>query len=658
MYDEFDDKENESLNTGFGPANGSDPSGNPAYQPKGMPDSNHTYRPENREGFGNVYRGENQSDTETAYRQESQADSENANRGESQTDTNVYGQAPQADSGSVYPQEPQAESENVYRQEPLADSGNVYRQESQAEPDHISDQAEQPHEDRYGHQGVVQHSQEGQDQSGFYHYSYNRDQGSGPNPNSYQQTAVPGPEKPRKLHGDKKKGQLWKKFAVCAGLALVFGVVGSAAFQVTGYIGNKLAPQETQAKIETAGTVSGADTPSADKSGSESGVKTVAAVDISQVAENAMPSIVAITNKGVQEVQGLFFGQSYTQETESAGSGVIISQNDSELLIATNNHVVDAAEELSVCFTVTTSNPEDAVVKAQVKGTDPDHDLAVVAVSLSDIPDDVKAKIKVLPIGDSESLKVGQQVVAIGNALGYGQSVTVGYISALDREVTVDNMTNSLIQTDAAINFGNSGGALLNTSGELIGINSVKAASTGVEGMGYAIPMKTAEPILSDLMNRTTRSKVDENKKGYMGLTPVDVSEEARQVYNMPAGAFVYEVSEESAAQEAGIKKGDIIVKIDGISISSKQELFNRMDYYKAGETIDVVLSAAENGEYKERTVSVTLGKRPADSSSETSESQQSQDQEANPQEGQNGQGFGWDQENPYGSNGMDDFFP
>ena len=237
-------------------------------------------------------------------------------------------------------------------------------------------------------------------------------------------------------------------------------------------------------------------------------------------------------------------------------------------------------------------------------------------------------------MGTSNNLAMGQQVIAIGNALGYGQSLTVGYVSALDREVTVENadgtgtITNNMIQTDAAINGGNSGGALLNTAGELVGINSVKAVAEGVEGMGYAIPIDTAKPILDELMNRETRTVVDSSEMGYMGVTPRDVSEEAREVYNMPAGAFIYEVQEGSAAEAAGIKKGDIITKFDGRTISSSDDLFDTMNYYKAGETVDVIVSTAEGGDYVERTVSVTLGERPADNTStQQSESDgQSQD--------------------------------
>lgn len=527
--------------------------------------------------------------------------------------------------------------------------GDMASESQEAEPLHMAEVAEEATAVPVAEETPdTTNPNQNQQQSGFYHYSYDRSDRNQSGRTDYQEYRQTGsfydqPELP------KKEGRLFSKFVMCAGLAVVFGVVASAAFQITDYVGGKITPTETEARIEKA-EITAAETEISLQAETNSGVTPASTgSDVSQVAENTMPSIVAITNKGVEEVQSLFYGQSYKQETESAGSGVIIAQSDTELLIATNNHVVDGAEELTICFTVEADDPESIVVEAQVKGTDPDHDLAVVAVDLADIADDVKSKIKVVQIGDSENLKVGQQVVAIGNALGYGQSVTVGYISALDREVTVDNVTNNLIQTDAAINFGNSGGALLNSSGQLIGINSVKAAASGVEGMGYAIPMKTAEPILNDLMNQTTRSKVDETEKGYMGITPVDVSEEARQVYDMPAGAFVYQVSEGSAAAEAGIVKGDIIVKIDGVSVSSQSELLSRMNYYKVGETVEVVVATAEGGEYKERTVSITLGERPADADT----------QETQAEEGQqpNGGEYGEDGEMmPYGDGFQDGY--
>lgn len=532
-------------------------------------------------------------------------------------------------------------AEEDFAEEDLADEAVQVQQEESADYDETDDFIQE--EPEVSHAGVVQRQTE--ENSGFYHYTYNHGQ------KDFEQ--MPPQENGYKNAGAKKeKGArpLWKSFAVCASMALVFGVVASAAFQATSYVGNRITPKETEMTVGTADTVPQTEAQKDLKTASTDSMPS-AATDITQVAKNAMPSIVAITNKGVEEVQSMFFGRTYQQETESAGSGVIISQNDTELLIATNNHVVEGAQELSVCFTVDVEEPEDAVVQAVTKGTDPDHDLAVVAVKLADIPDAIKSQIKVIQVGDSDSLEMGQQVVAIGNALGYGQSLTVGYVSALDREVTVDNVTNNMIQTDAAINFGNSGGALLNTAGELIGINSVKAASEGVEGMGYAIPMKTAQPILDELMNRVTRTEVDASEMGYLGVVPRDVSDEAKEVYNMPAGAFIYEVSEGSPAEAAGIKKGDIITKLDGQSISSRDDLFDRMNYYKAGETIDVVVATAEGGEYVERTVSVTLGERPADETTTTQENEVEGQQEQQPQQGYGDNYGGYDDgymENPF----------
>ena len=333
--------------------------------------------------------------------------------------------------------------------------------------------------------------------------------------------------------------------------------------------------------------------------------------DISAVAENVMPAIVAITNVGVETIN--YFGAEYQMDSESTGSGIIVGKNDTELLIATNQHVVDGAEELTVCFSVDAQDDEN-LVPAQVKGTDSAWDIAVIAVKLSDISEDVASKIKIARMGDSDAVQVGEYAVAIGNALGYGQSVTFGIISALDREISVSTntgvVTNHMLQTDAAINFGNSGGALLNLKGELIGINSAKAAETGVEGMGYAIPINTAQPIIEDLMDQATREKVSADQAGALGVVPVDVSEEARQIYNIPIGAFVYELTENSAAEKAGIREGDIIVKLDKTGISSKSELLDRMQYYEAGETVAVTVKRAGSDGYEEKVIDVELGRK------------------------------------------------
>ena len=296
-------------------------------------------------------------------------------------------------------------------------------------------------------------------------------------------------------------------------------------------------------------------------------------------------------------------------------------------MIATNNHVVEGATTLSVCFigndvvnaeTETENadngdlNVEDAV-SAQIKGTDADNDLAVVAVKKADIPEDTLSQIKIAQIGSSDDLVVGQQVVAIGNALGYGQSVTSGWVSALNRTITTDDGTSSdgLLQTDAAINPGNSGGALLNMKGELIGINSAKYADSSVEGMGYAIPISKAQPILEDLMSRETREKVNDSEKGYLGVVLSNLTTEAIQMYNMPAGAFVRGVEQDSPAQQGGICKGDIIVKFDGQKVSDGDDLLDKLQYYQAGETVEAVVARADGGEYTESTLEITLGERP-----------------------------------------------
>ena len=326
----------------------------------------------------------------------------------------------------------------------------------------------------------------------------------------------------------------------------------------------------------------------------------------------------------VQEIPS-FFGYGTRQyQSAGSGSGIIVGENDSELLIATNNHVVSGATTLTVCFAdgdVVGAEEEtqamasgdssgndvdvDNAVSAKIKGTDEENDLAVIAVEKSDIPEATMSKIKIAQLGSSDDLVVGEQVVAIGNALGYGQSVTSGWVSALNRSIsTEEGETSGLIQTDAAINPGNSGGALLNMKGEVIGINAAKYADSQVEGMGYAIPISKAEPILEELMNRQTRDKVEDSSKvGYLGIKAADLTTEAIQMYNMPAGAFLTQVTEGGAADNAGIKKGDIIVKLDGQKVSGKDDLVSKLQYYESGETIEVVIARAESGEYKEQTV-------------------------------------------------------
>lgn len=340
----------------------------------------------------------------------------------------------------------------------------------------------------------------------------------------------------------------------------------------------------------------------------QTGSETKAVVtDVTDVVDTVMPSVVSIF--GTYAVTENFWGYAVKQEETGSGSGIIVGENEEELLLVTNNHVVADSTSLSVQFI------DESTYDAVVKGTDADADLAVIAIKLSDLSTATKSAIRIATLGDSDTLKVGEPAIAIGNALGYGQSVTTGVISALNRDYSVDEdgNTQALIQTDAAINPGNSGGALLDVNGEVIGINSNKIAGTKVEGMGYAIPISKAEPILEELMNRETRDKVEDSSKvGYMGVKAADLTTEAIQKYNMPAGAFITEVTEGGAADNAGIKKGDIIVKLDGQKVSGKDDLVDKLQYYEAGETIEVVISRANSGEYKEQTVEVTLGSKPS----------------------------------------------
>ena len=388
-----------------------------------------------------------------------------------------------------------------------------------------------------------------------------------------------------------KKGYA-KKVALVVGAAVLFGAVGGVTMQGTSYLTGKLLGKNTKSTVGTTKTVSNAKLTTS--------TSTVTS-DVSDIVENTLPSIVSITNMSVQEVQN-FFGGISQQESESAGSGIIISQNDSELLVVTNNHVVEGSDTLTVTFNDGNS------VEAQIKGTDSARDLAVVAVPLDKISDDTMNAIKVATLGDSDSLKVGEPAIAIGNALGYGQSVTTGIVSATGR--TIDGFDGEYIQTDAAINPGNSGGALLNANGEVIGINSAKINSSAVEGMGFAIPISDASDVIQNLMNKETRSKVSDEERGYFGIKGYDVSEEGAQMYNMPTGVYVKEVMSGGGAEKAGLTKGSIITGFEGSSISGMSSLQEQLQYYKAGEEVTLTVQIPDkNGEYTEKDIKVTLGK-------------------------------------------------
>lgn len=420
----------------------------------------------------------------------------------------------------------------------------------------------------------------------------------------YTEAGSAVPEKKLKKAKKSKKAPkgpmgMKKRWAVLVAMALVFGAVaGGTAFGVNVAASQVYNRKAAENGISNTETVSGTD--STDSTGT-----------VAQVAENAMPSLVTISTMSVEEMRS-FFGGTQEYEVEGAGTGVIVGKNDTELLIATNNHVVEGADSLSVGFV------DETAVEGQIKGTDATNDLAVVAVKLSDISSDTMGQIKIATIGDSDELVLGEQVVAIGNALGYGQSVTSGYVSALDRnlQISSDNGTTNtytgLIQTDAPINSGNSGGALLNMKGELIGINQAKSSTTQsgttVDGIGFAIPINKAQESLQNLMNQTTREKVDESQASYLGIQGTDVSSEASQMYGMPTGVAVSAVVEDGPAAQAGMLAGDIITGFDGRTITGMSQLQDVLQYYASGETVEVTVQRTDQGEYKEQTVSVTLG--------------------------------------------------
>ena len=402
----------------------------------------------------------------------------------------------------------------------------------------------------------------------------------------------------------KKKHKGAAMVAGVAGLAILFGTVSSAVFLSSNIVGSRIL-----------GLDSSADTSSVSSDKIDSGTSlskstSVVTSDVSSVVEQVMPSIVSITSMSVEEVQS-FFGNTWQKQSEGAGTGIIIGENDSELLIVTNNHVVENSDALTVTFNDETS------VAANIKGNDATYDVAVIAVPTESLSSDTLSSLTVATMGDSTKLKVGEPAIAIGNALGYGQSVTTGVISALDRSVaTTDSRTGetkedgvNLIQTDAAINEGNSGGALVNVNGEVIGINSAKLIGDSVEGIGYAIPISDVSDLIQGLMNQETKEKVDEDDQGMIGITGISVSDAFSQQIDLPAGVYVTEVTSGGGADKAGMTKGCIITALNGNSVDSMDALQGQLEYYAKGETVTLTLQIPQtNGEYKEQTVDVTLG--------------------------------------------------
>lgn len=406
----------------------------------------------------------------------------------------------------------------------------------------------------------------------------------------------------------KKHGGYFRKAMVSVSLGLFFGLFAGIGFYAVQQGTGMLKTGTDTAVVDEIAAEATTESTQSSTQGSVQSATNVTYVesDVSDVVEKVMPAMVSIVNNFTETAN--VFGQQYTQEEAASGSGIIVGKTDDELLIVSNNHVVESADKLTVTFI------DGSEAQAQVKGLDSDMDLAVIAVSLNDLSDDTKNAITVATLGSSDDLKLGEPVIAIGNALGYGQSVTNGIVSALNREITLENgSTGTFIQTNAAINPGNSGGALLNMNGEVIGINSNKIGGTTVEGMGYAIPITSASPIIADLMERQTRTKVAEDEVGYIGISLQEVTSQISQMYNMPEGIYVVSVEEGSAAANAGIMKGDIITKFDGSSISSYSDLQKTLQYYAAGDSATITVQRPQNGEYVSVELNLILGSRPAD---------------------------------------------
>lgn len=451
---------------------------------------------------------------------------------------------------------------------------------------------------------------------------------------NYYEQQEPGqePQQGPEMKSPKKEKNFGKKMTRCVAYALAFGLIAGTAFQGSSYAMQQIFPK----KYSTTSTASTTKLPTTAVA-TASTSKEVSTTDITGVVASVMPSIVAITNMENVQYQ-TFFGQTENYESKSAGSGIIVKEDDNYFYISTNNHVVAGTKSLTVQFSDLTT------ASAEVQGTDASNDLAVVKVKKSDIKSDTLSKIKVATLGDSASLAVGEPAIAIGNALGYGQSVTTGVVSALNREVSMQDETtgatvsNKLIQTDAAINPGNSGGALINAKGEVVGINSSKYSDTSVEGMGFAIPMATAKPVIEDLIKNGTTTSA--SKGAYLGIAGVDVTDEVSSAYNIPAGVYVTQVMSKSAAESAGFLQGDIITKVDDQKLTAIAELKKIISGHKTGDEVTLTYQRRDNsGTYKESTMKVKLGENTGDNGSDSSNSGQQGNDNSQNRSGQQGNG-------------------
>lgn len=452
-----------------------------------------------------------------------------------------------------------------------------------------------------------------------YSYSYRNGQGESTHSGDYYEGHNPAPQRntgcyqapqgnvPPKQKPKKQKSEttLGKKILACALFAAVFGLVAGVCFQGVRYMTDRFMPSKSVTRTQLKSTTDGADVADSAQSSQAPAVTQMGTTDVSGIVEQTMPAIVAITSTTQGENYYDLFGREYQgRDSTGSGSGFIVGQNDKELLIATNNHVIDGAKTISVQFI------DEEVYEASVKGSDSSNDLAVIAVPVSKIKEATMEKIRVADLGNSENVKVGEMAIAIGNALGYGQSVTVGYISAKDREITESESQSSqssqtikAIQTDAAINPGNSGGALLNMQGQVIGINSAKIAASEVEGVGYAIPISVANPIIEELMNKEV---LKDSEKGYLGISGKTVTDEVAG-FNVPNGVYVAEVAKDGAAEKAGIQQGDIITSINNMEVRTIESLQEKANSYKKGTEVEITLQRSDKGSYKEKKVKVKL---------------------------------------------------
>ncbi len=463
--------------------------------------------------------------------------------------------------------------------------------------------------------GNYQYSSDG---SGTYHSSYSTGYQSNGNGSSYQNSGN-GYSYQKGNGGGKKHGgmiALAVILAAAVGVAGGYGVRDSMHQKDTAQTQTEESDAQSTEENKSLADASEASTESSDSKDSEKKASdelktttgSAVVTDVTQVVENVMPSVVSVYNNFTQTTQD-FFGQTYAQEGTSTGSGIIISEDkdNNELLIATNNHVVEDADSLEVQFI------DESTAEAKIKGTDAGNDLAVIAVSLKDIDSDTLNQIKVATLGDSDELKIGEPVVAIGNALGYGQSVTTGVVSALDRELQVENVSGTFIQTDAAINPGNSGGPLVDLNGNVIGINSSKIGGEKVDSMGFAIPISRAVPIIQDLMNQKTKETVAEEDRGYLGISGVSVTSQVASAYDMPEGVYVAQIIDGGGAADSDLQKGDIITAIEGSSVTDMEALQKQLTYYAAGDKIKLTVERQSgSGSYEEQTVEVTLGDKSA----------------------------------------------